>query len=172
MSVPWSLWVAVALAVPVAPVDEGAPEPIEGVTPDSTAPADVEAVARQIGLGLRCPVCQGLSAADSTSPAAVNMQRRIRELVAQGYSRAQIEAYFVSRYGEWVLLAPTGEGLNQVVWIGPAAALVVALGAALMVVGRRREDDAPSTPVADLPGPTTEQTDSPRGDSGSTEVSS
>ena len=35
--------------------------------------------------------------------------------------------------------------------------------------------NAPSTlppPVADLPGPTTEQTDSPRGDSGSTEVSS
>jgi hypothetical protein len=39
--------------------------------------------------GLRCPVCQGLSVADSTSNAAVLMQRRIQRAGPPGYSQGR-----------------------------------------------------------------------------------
>lgn len=104
------------------------PALIPGLPPGAPPPADqIDVVAQAIGQGLRCPVCQGLSVADSTSNAAVMMQRRVRELVAAGYSRQEIEDFFVGKYGEWVLLAPPNEGMNRVVWIGPALAAAVGL---------------------------------------------
>ncbi len=91
--------------------------------PPVTDQAVVEARGRTIAEGLRCPVCQGLSAADSQAESAVAMYTRSRELVAAGYSDDQIAAYFVERYGEWVLLEPPAQGLNWLIWIGPLALL-------------------------------------------------
>ncbi len=107
----------------------------------------IDEVARTIGLGLRCPVCQGLSVADSTSSTAVLIQRRIRELVAAGYAREDIENYFVSKYGEWVLLNPKSDGLNGIVWFGPLLAFGVGLAASLSFVRRGAENTViPSSP--------------------------
>jgi cytochrome c-type biogenesis protein CcmH len=155
---------AVLAAEPVAPAaPEGAAEApavesvgrIPGVTPGPTpSPETVDRLAREIGLGLRCPVCQGLSVSDSTSSTAVTMQQRIRELVALGYDREQIEAYFVSKYGEWVLLAPPVAGFNQLVWFGPLAAVLVGLGVAALRARAPAEDDTPDTVVEeDVRGP-------------------
>lgn len=83
----------------------------------------LEATTYRIASELRCPVCQGLSVADSPSPTAVAMKDRVRELVGQGYSEPQIQDYFVSRYGEWVLLAPPANGLAWLLWLGPAVLL-------------------------------------------------
>ncbi|MBX2802885.1 MAG: cytochrome c-type biogenesis protein CcmH [Myxococcales bacterium] len=120
---------------------------IPGLPPGPPPPADqVQQLAYEIGVAMRCPVCQGMSVADSTSPAAVNMQNRIRELVGAGYSREQIEDSFVESYGEWVLLEPKfNSPLSSVIWVGPW--LVVGLGAALawstVVQWRKEEDDVP-----------------------------
>lgn len=119
-----------AVAAPDGPVETFGEGDLPGIPPEGTPPADPDTVAREIGLGLRCPVCQGLSVADSTSPTAVNMQRRIRELVARGYTEVQIDDFFVEKYGEWVLLEPRGDGLNQLVWLGPALAFALGLGLA------------------------------------------
>ncbi len=111
------------------------------------AEADIQPLAYSIGLTLRCPVCQGLSVADSSAETAVNMQKRIRELVALGYDEGQICDYFVDRYGEWILLDPQPEGLNLLIWIGPG--LMVGLGlawAAATVMAWRREPDAVPLP--------------------------
>ncbi len=149
-----ALLLGAGLVAAVASATEGPPPGIPGLVPEAHTPADqVDALAHQLGQGLRCPVCQGLSVADSTSSAAVMMQQRIRELVAEGYSEAQIEAYFVSKYGEWVLLAPPATGMNQIVWLGPLAA---ALGG-LFLAGRfvRRtvaSDDGPDTVVDEAHG--------------------
>ena len=89
---------------------------IDGVTPGTPPPEHlVPMIAQDVGSRLRSPACQGLSVADCTSEAAVLMQRRIHDLVAMGYTSQDIFAYFVSGYGEWVLLAPTREGLNWIV---------------------------------------------------------
>src|SRR3954470_5152771 len=65
-----------------------------------------------IGRGLRCPVCQGMPISESPSDMAQAMMKRVREMVAEGQSESDIKAYFVSRYGEWVLLEPTHQGVN------------------------------------------------------------
>jgi len=74
---------------------------------------------------LRCPVCQGLSVADSPSESARNMKRQIRAMVAAGYEAEQISDYFVGAYGDFVLMAPEKEGFNLVVWLAPIGVLLV-----------------------------------------------
>ena len=92
-------------------------------------PPNEEVERRTYGLAkiLRCPVCQGLSVADSQSDAAVAMKNRIQELVALGYADEQIVDYFVGRYGEFVLLQPKAE--HWFVWFAPVVGLFVGLGA-------------------------------------------
>lgn len=79
-------------------------------------PADVEARTMEIASELRCVVCQNLSVADSPSDLAKEMRGLVRELVEQGKSRQEILDYFVSRYGEFVLLSPPKRGFNLLVW--------------------------------------------------------
>lgn len=73
---------------------------------------------------LRCPVCQGLSIADSPATMAVNMKREVRDLLAEGYSGDQVLAYFEKSYGEFVRLQPPLRGFNWLVWLAPMAALI------------------------------------------------
>jgi len=135
---------ALALAQTPSPgVGEGL---IEGLPPGPPPAADqVDDQTYFIASRLRCPVCQGLSVADSSSEAAVMFQRRIRELVAAGYTEDQINDYFVDRYGPWILLDPPPEGLNRILWIAPA--LLVGLGAAwsagVVMQWRKEPDDNP-----------------------------
>lgn len=122
---------------------------------DATRDARTQELAR----GLRCPVCQGLSVADSQSEAALAMRARIRELVAAGYTDDQIRDYFVDRYGTWVLLEPPVEGRFWLLWLGPVA-LVVAGG--LFVGARaRRAPASPAAPVAPVAPATPAATDDP-----------
>lgn len=96
--------------------------------PPALAPPDPDTArtrTRQIAKGLRCPVCQGLSVADSNADSARAMFDRIAELVDQGYSEQQILDYFTDRYGDWVRLEPEAEGLNLLIFVLPAALLVV-----------------------------------------------
>ena len=91
---------------------------------------------QEIASGLRCPVCQGLSIADSPSEMAVNMKAEVRSMVAKGYTREQIETYFVRSYGEFVLLEPKFQGVTALVWILPVAALLLGAFAVWRVLRR------------------------------------
>jgi cytochrome c-type biogenesis protein CcmH len=90
----------------------------------------LEARTKEVSSLLRCPVCQGMSVADSPAEMAVNMKREVRELLARGYTEKQILAHFETSYGQFVLLEPKFEGVNALVWILPAAGLVI--GAAIL----------------------------------------
>ncbi|HET9752492.1 MAG TPA: cytochrome c-type biogenesis protein [Myxococcales bacterium] len=79
---------------------------------------------------LRCPVCQGLSVADSPATMARDMKAKVREELAAGYDKDQILEDFERSYGEFVRLQPTLHGVNWLVWLGPIAALL--LGAVLI----------------------------------------
>jgi len=103
---------------------------------------------------LRCPVCQGLSVADSPATMAVNMKGQVKELLAQGYDQEQILAYFENSYGEFVRLEPPLRGVNWLVWLGP----VLALAAGGVIVAwtlRARRRAGSVEPEAPLPGPDT-----------------
>jgi cytochrome c-type biogenesis protein CcmH len=108
----------------------------------------------RVGGLLRCPVCQGLSVADSPAPMAVNMKEQVRELLARGYSEQQILAYFERSYGQFVLLEPKFEGVNTLVWILPIVVFLLGGGVLFLKIrnlGKEPQKAAvvePETPAA------------------------
>ena len=58
---------------------------------------------------------------------STSIKSKIRELLKQGKSDEEIIAYFVKRYGEWILRAPPVSGFNMVLWILPGTAIVTGL---------------------------------------------
>lgn len=98
--------------------------------------------ARAIEIQLRCPTCQGLSIADSPATSAMQMRELLREQLASGASDEEIRAFFVARYGRWILLDPPVAGVDLALWLVPA--LVVMIGA-LLVVRRARAPVAART---------------------------
>jgi cytochrome c-type biogenesis protein CcmH len=122
--------------------------------------SDLDARAHDVAGLLRCPVCQGLSVADSPSTMAQNMRAQVRDLLAAGYDQDQILAYFERSYGEFVRLKPPLRGVNWLVWLAPLVALLA--GAAVIVWALRAPRPAAAAaghaepePVGDLPGPDT-----------------
>ena len=55
---------------------------------------------------LRCTVCQAESLAVSQAGIAADMRKLIRQKLRAGQTPAQIRAYFVKRYGDYILLKP------------------------------------------------------------------
>ena len=106
--------------------------------------------AREIGLLLRCPVCQGMPIVDSPADMAQSMMRRIREMNAEGKSKDEIIHYFTERYGDWVLLEPRKEGLNWVVWVMPPVFLLLGVFMALSY-GRKTEQEEPASAQTSAP---------------------
>ncbi len=101
------------------------------------APApDLDDQTRAIATELRCVVCQNLSVADSPSEMAQQMRAIVREQVQAGKSPEQIKDFFVSKYGEWVLLKPKTTGFSALLWILPYVVLVVGVITALWFVRR------------------------------------
>jgi cytochrome c-type biogenesis protein CcmH len=94
-----------------------------------------EAHARALFRSLRCVVCQSESIDESDAPLARDLRQLVRQQVAQGRSDADIRAYLVSKYGQFVLLAPKPSLGNAILWVGPL--LVVAVGAAALITRRR-----------------------------------
>ena len=82
-----------------------------------------EDLVHKIADNLRCPTCQGLSVNDSEAGFSVQIRNRVQEMLMVGQSRAEIEAYFVARYGEWILRTPPAQGFNLLIWILPVLGL-------------------------------------------------
>lgn len=105
--------------------------------PAAAAPVDENTV-HAIAAQLRCVVCQSLSVADSPSETANQMRGVIRERLAAGDTPEQVVAYFVDKYGQWILLAPPREGFNILVWAAPFVALAVGLVVVAITLRRWR----------------------------------
>lgn len=110
----------------------------------AAAPSQAEQ-ARGVAAELRCPDCQALSVAESETAAAVAIRRQIVELLASGQTPDQVRAYFVARYGDWILLAPS----SPLAWWVPPVALLIGVG--LLAWWLWRASSAPA-PVAGPPG--------------------
>ena len=105
------------------------------------AAAQLETRTNEVAALLRCPVCQGMSVADSKAEMAVNMKGQVRELLQRGYTEEQILKYFELSYGQFVLLQPKFEGVNTMVWLLPLFALL--LGAAVLFFKLRKLEARP-----------------------------
>ena len=87
-----------------------------------------EARARELFREIRCVVCQNESIDDSEAELAGDLRRVVREQVSAGRSDAEIRAYLVDRYGEFVLLKPSFGPGNLALWLTPLALLTIAGG--------------------------------------------
>lgn len=138
---------ALAQTSPAPAIDAPRSRPLSG--------PELEARTNDIGGLLRCPVCQGLSVADSPSSMARNMKAEVREKLAAGYDQEQILAYFERSYGEFVRLEPPMRGVNWLVWFGPIAVLVGGAGVVAWAVKRSSRGSAeatsPGSTSSDLP---------------------
>jgi cytochrome c-type biogenesis protein CcmH len=97
---------------------------------------DQEARARHLFKQTRCVVCQNESIDDSQAELAQNLRQVIRGQVAAGRSDAEIRAYLISRYGDFILLRPRFSPATVILWVGPFAIVLIGLG---VLVTRRRK---------------------------------
>ena len=101
-----------------------------------------EARARAITRELRCVVCQNQSVDDSEAPLAKDIRTLVRERIVAGDNDAQVRAFVVSRYGQYVLLRPPFGVDTALIWIGPFALFGVALIVAAVYLRRARPADS------------------------------
>ncbi len=122
--------------------------PAMAVQPDEMlADPGLEARARDISQGLRCLVCRNESIDESNASLAHDLRVLVRERILAGDSDAEVVAFVVDRFGEFVLLQPTATGSNLLLWIAGPAMLAAALALAVGYVRRRQ---AAETAVASL----------------------
>ena len=107
------------------------------------AGAQLEQRTNEVAALLRCPVCQGLSVADSPSTVAQDMKQQVRELLARGYTQEQILAYFEASYGQFVLQKPKFSGVASLVWLLPIAALL--FGAIVVFAKAKKLEQGPES---------------------------
>jgi cytochrome c-type biogenesis protein CcmH len=110
---------------------------LEAVQPDEIlADSALEGRARALSKELRCMVCQNQSIDDSDAPLARDLRVLVRERLQAGDSEGQVIDFLVARYGEFVLLKPRFSLHTALLWLGPAAVMLIgALG--LLVLARR-----------------------------------
>jgi cytochrome c-type biogenesis protein CcmH len=114
-------WLAALVAVAMA-------GPCLAVQPDEVLKdAALERRARDISSGLRCLVCQNQSIDESDAPLAKDLRVLVRDRLKAGDTEAQVQAYVVHRYGEFVLLKPVFALHTLLLWLTPL--LVLGLGA-------------------------------------------
>lgn len=112
--------------------------PLSAVQPDEILddPA-LEARARAISKGLRCLVCRNENIDDSNADLARDLRVLLRERLVTGDSDQQAVAYIVERYGEYVLLKPTAQGANLLLWAAGPLMLLIGAGGGLIYLRRR-----------------------------------
>ena len=104
--------------------------------PASADPA-LEARMMAISSELRCLVCQNQTIADSHAELAVDLRTQMREMLQAGKTNEQITDYMTARYGDFVLYRPPFKAATALLWVGPAAMVLIGLGALFVVLRRR-----------------------------------
>jgi cytochrome c-type biogenesis protein CcmH len=130
------LLLAIALLVPFA---AHAVQPGE-ILPD---PAQ-EARARAITKELRCVVCVSESIDDSNADIAKDLRVLVRERIVAGDSDAEVRAFVVDRYGEFVLFRPPFTLRNAALWFSGPLLLLAGGAVALAFIRRRSRASAPT----------------------------
>ena len=114
--------------------------PAMAVNPDERlADTALEARARAISQELRCVVCQNQTIDDSDAGIARDLRVLVRDRLKAGDSDAEVRAFVVERYGEYVLMRPRFAWHTMMLWGAPI--LFIGLGAVLLM-RRRHPPDA------------------------------
>ncbi len=92
----------------------------------------------QLTAELRCLVCQNQTIADSNAELAADLRRQVQEMLEQGKSRDDIVKFMTDRYGDFVLYKPPFKLKTGLLWVGPAAFLLLGLVAIVLVIRHKK----------------------------------
>lgn len=124
--------------------------------PDLTMSEDhLQAKLKEVSKTLRCAVCQSESVWESNATLAIQMRDIIRERLIAGETPDEIRAYFVSRYGDYIVFKPRFRGLNLLLWGGPF--ILLAIGAVILYHTLRKWSARPSATDAEMMAPIDEK---------------
>jgi len=107
----------------------------------------LQKTAREINELIMCPLCAGLTIAQSTNETSSQMRDLVLKKLRQGESKEEILQYFESRYGERILAKPKKKGFNLILWVFPFV-LVVFAAIVIYYLIRRWSSRAAQTPIA------------------------
>lgn len=99
----------------------------------------LEERARDLSQGLRCPVCRNENIDESNAALAKELRVLLRERLVAGDTDEEAVDFLVARYGEFVLLRPTTEGANILLWLAAPVLLLIALGVGWSTIRAKRE---------------------------------
>ena len=91
---------------------------------------------------LRCPKCQNQSIGGSDAPISQDMRQKVYQLLKDGFSDQEIEAYMVERYGDFVTYAPPLKPRTWILWFGPPVFFLVIMSCFLVI--RKQQSKNPS----------------------------
>lgn len=139
----WSRLAPLAVAALIA-------APAWAVNPDEVLddPA-LESRARDISAGLRCVVCRGENIDESNAAIARDLRLLVRERLLAGDTNDQVVDFVVDRYGEYVLMRPTTDGANILLWWAGPALFLIAAGGAAVYLRRRAAAPEPAEALSD-----------------------
>jgi cytochrome c-type biogenesis protein CcmH len=86
---------------------------------------------------VKCPSCDDLSVAQSTSSSSLAVRDEIVRMVARGDSDSQILTTIEAAYGPSILLSPSTSGIGTLLWLLPAL-VFVGLVVTAVTLRRRR----------------------------------
>ncbi|TCL00779.1 cytochrome c-type biogenesis protein CcmH [Shimia isoporae] len=104
--------------------------------------------ARDIGRQLRCLKCRNQSIFDSNAGFAKDLRVLVRERMTAGDTDEEVLEFVRDRYGDYVLMKPPVEAHTFVLWITPAALLILGLGGLGIYLKRRQPTIAQGTILA------------------------
>ena len=140
----WLFFIVVTLTLVASPR-------VEAVQPDEIlADAALEGRARALSKELRCMVCQNQSIDDSDAPLARDLRVLVRERLQAGDSDGQVIDFLVARYGEFVLLKPRFSLHTALLWLGPAAVMLIGAFGLFVLARRYRAVSGPAAAGAKL----------------------
>lgn len=83
---------------------------------------------------LNCPTCQALNLADCRTQTCAQWKDQIGDMLAGGYSEAEILDWYAMTYGEEVLQEPRTQGVGLFAWLLPGLALLAGVAIYVMVL--------------------------------------
>lgn len=97
-----------------------------------------------IAAEVRCPVCNGESAAQSDSEPSLHIRQEIAQGLEAGLSEHRILTRIAAEYGTWILYRPPGHGPLAVAWYFPVLGLAALSGLVAWYLRRRAVVPAPA----------------------------
>ena len=123
--------------------------PSIGLAQDATPPASGPAIgsydeeeAQSIDRMLMCPVCPAESIDQAQVELARQMRQKVRELLAEGYTRQEVLDYFEERYGPKVLAAPPKRGAHIWAWVLPIGSVLLGTAIGLVILRSMKRPSA------------------------------